>query len=290
MDSKIQHLLLPPLGGLSRYRSSFDSYLTALPSGTSASLILLGAQQLLLIFALGFTSRNSTLRLGLFLPVILFTLLGLAIYKDNPVTSSAVLMIVVPLGAASQLLQYISLVLIRGWSFEDREKVFPSSKSTSTPLEKEESSSWLARLKFGLYAAYSFRYCGTPYEVGGVAQYKNNIAPTKKQFLIRTGTIVLINFLIMDFVSYFSGTEPNPAFAQSRVPFFSRLHEITVAELFERTIIVALLYASNVGLLTITFGVVRFISVATGLSEPARWKPAFNYDHGFPYSVRRFWR
>lgn len=94
----------------------------------------------------------------------------------------------------------------------------------------------------------------------------------------------------MDLASYLSGTDENPAFAQSRVPLLSRLGEVTVAELFERAAIVSLLYASNIALLTIGIGVVSIIAVGTGLSDPSRWKPTFNLGHGFPYSVRRFWR
>lgn len=283
MADKAQHIFFPPLGHHLKYRLPSDDYLAMLPSGTSSSLLFLAAQQLMMIFALGYTRRDSILRLGLFLPVVMSCLLGLSIYRQHPVTSSAILMIVVPLGAASQLLQYISLVLIRRWSFEDKEKLFPSSAPSQMPT-------WLNRLKFGLYAAHSFRHCGTTYEVGGVAQFKDNKVPTRAQFLLRTGAIVAVNFVVMDFVAYFSGTEENPAFAQSRVPLLSRLDEVTIAELFERMTIVTLLYASNIALLTIGIGVVSIISVATGLSEPFRWKPSFNYDHGFPYSVRRFWR
>jgi len=283
MANNMQQISLPHLDHYLLYRLPSNGYLTMLPPSTSSSLVLLAAQQLMLIFALGYTRRDSILRLGLFVPMVTSCLLGLSIYRQHPVTNSAILMIVVPLGAASQLLQYISLVLIRGWNFEDKEKLFPSSAPSQRPT-------WLTRLTFGLYAAYSFRHCGTPYEVGGVAQFKDNKAPTRTQFLLHTGTIVAINFVVMDFVAYFSGTEQNPAFAQSRVPLLSRLDEVTISELFERMTIVALLFASNVALLTIGIGVVSMISVATGLSEPVRWKPTFNYDHGFPYSVRRFWR
>jgi hypothetical protein len=276
MADKVHQIPFPTLGDhLSHYLPTND-YLSVLPASTSSSLKFLAAQQLILIFALGYTKRDSILRFGLFLPMALSSILGLAIYSQYPVRSSAILMIVVPLGAASQVLQYISLVLIRRWSYEDRVALFTSSSS-------------LTRLQFGLYSAYSFRHCGTPYEVGGCPQFKDKRTPTKTQFLFRTGAIVAANFLVMDFVSYLSGTDENPAFAQARVPFFSRLDEVTIAEVFERMVIVTLLYASNIALLTIGIGVVSMISVGTGLSDPSRWKPTFNYDHGFPYSVRRFW-
>lgn len=283
MADKLQQIFFQSLVHQLNHRLPLDDYLAIFPSGTPSSLVLLAAQQLMLIFVLGYTKRDSILRLGLLLPVVLSCALGLSIYRNHPVTSSAILMIVVPIGAASQLLQYISVVLIRRWSFQDKMKLFPSPVPSQMPT-------WLSRLQFGLYAAYSFRHCGTPYEVGGVAQFKDNKVPTRTQFLLRTGVTVALNFVVMDFVAYFSGTEQNPAFAQSRVPLLSRLDEVTMAELTERMIIVTLLYASNIALLTIGIGVVSMVSVATGLSEPVRWKPSFNYDHGLPYSVRRFWR
>ncbi|WPH04802.1 Hypothetical protein R9X50_00769800 [Acrodontium crateriforme] len=286
MSDKLQAFTLPPLRSLietAKLGSPLDEYVNVLPAGTAGSLQLLAAQQLIIIYALGFTKKGSVLRQGLFLPMLLTCLLGLNIYRQHPITSSAVYMIAVPLGAASQIFQYISLVLIKGWNFEDREKIFPSANPS------QNSSSWFARAKFGLFAAYSFRHCGSPYEVGGVAQFKDNKIPTRMQFLKQTGSIVAIMFLIMDLVAYLSGTDENPAFAQSRVPFFSRLNEVTFAEVVERMVVVTLLFASNIAMLTIFIGATSLVSVASGLSDPIRWKPIFNYDHGFPYSVRRFW-
>lgn len=245
--------------------------------------MLLGLQQLLLVFALGFTRQDSMLRAGLFAPMLAFCLTGLSIYREHLVTSSAILMVCVPLGATSQILQYISVVLIKRWNFEDRAKLFPSMATSQEP-------SFLDRLIFGLFAGFSYRNCGTSYEVGGVTQFKDNKTPTRADFLLRTATVVSISWLVMDLVSYLSGMDENPAFAQSREPLLSRLGEVTVAELFERAAVVTVLYASNMALLIIGFGVVSIISVGTGLSDPSRWKPTFNFGHGFPYSVRRFWR
>lgn len=252
--------------------------------GTSSSLMLLGLQQLLLIFALGFTRRDSILRAGLFAPMLTLCLAGLSINREHPASSSAILMICVPLGAASQILQYISVVLIRRWSFEDRASLFPSMATS------QKSSSYLDRFIFGSFAAFSYRNCGTSYEVGGVAQFKDNKTPTRAAFLLRTATVVSIGCLVMDLASYLAGTDENPAFDQSRVPLLSRLGEVTFAELLERAAIVFLLFASNMALLIIGFGFVSIIAVGTGLSDPSRWKPTFNLGHGFPYSVRRFWR
>lgn len=278
------HLFIPYPGHYPQWLPSPTNHLPQrLPNDTSTSLKLLGLQQLLIIFALGFTRKDSMLRAGLFAPMFMLCLLGLGIYREHQVTVSAILSIYLPLGAASQALQYISVVLIKRWSFEDRATLFPSMATSQKP-------SWLDRLIFGSFAAFSFRNCGTSYEVGGVAQFKDNKTPTWAGFLLRTVKEVAISWLIMDLVSYLGGTDENPAFAQSRVPLLSRLGEVTVAELFERAANVCMLYASNMSLLIIGFGVASIISVGTGLSEPSRWKPAFGFGNGFPYSVRRFWR
>lgn len=156
------HLFIPYPGYHLQWLPSSTNYFPRLSHGTSSSLMLLGLQQLLLVFALGFTRRDSMLRAGLFAPMLTLCLTGLSIYREHPVSSSAILMICVPLGAASQILQYISLVLIRRWNFEDRANLFPSMATSQKP-------SCLDRLIFGSFAAFSFRNCGTSYEVGGVA-------------------------------------------------------------------------------------------------------------------------
>lgn len=277
------HLFIPYPGNQSSWLPSSTNPLPRIPGDTTTSLKLLGLQQLLIIFALGFTKRDSMLRAGLFAPMFALCLAGLGIYREHVVTSSAILSIYLPLGAASQTLQYISVVLIKRWNFEDRANLFPSMAISQKP-------SFLDRLIFGSFAAFSFRNCGTSYEVGGVAQFKDNKTPTRADFLLSTIKEVAISWLIMDFVSYVSSWPDNPAFAQSRVPFLFRLGEVTVAEVFERAANVFMLYASNMALLVIGFGVTSILSVGTGLSDPSRWKPAFGFANGFPCSVRRFWR
>ena len=78
-------------------------------------------------------------------------------------------------------------------------------------------------------------------------------------------------------------------FAESQVPIFSRLGDVTVEELVTRLVVCVLYWFAAYVVIQAYFTGWALLSVSSGLDHPALWRPIFG-SVGNAYTVRGFWR
>jgi hypothetical protein len=184
----------------------------------------------------------------------------------------------------------LDVVLINKWDFRYSGPRPASQSEKSRPEHPPQDTIW-NRLKFGLYAAASFRKCGTPYETKGIRQFRS--IPSRAHFVLRCGLHLIMCYLVLDAITSLQTAEEVAArFAEAKIPLFSRLRsgEATTFELVERVIYTFSFWLMIYLVMTMSAAIVSLITVSSGLTSVMWWKPAFNFGHGFPYSVRRCWR
>lgn len=200
------------------------------------------------------------------------------------------------------LFQYISVVLLSKWSFENHGSLVigPSKSQEIISSDGSKAQTWkdmkqtiLLRGKFGLLVATSFRYSGTPYEVKNVPRFSSrdpSYIPSRFEFLRKKAAIALTCYLVLDLFGLFLDPAANAAiFSPEMIPFFARLDQVSSQEVIKRLVttlgVGISIYCVQLGVQSI----VAFLDVGLGISEVQHWRPLF----GSPkeaYTVRRFWR
>ena len=203
-----------------------------------SSLVYLPAQYSLTAFLVAFTSPDSFLR-PLFLPILFvcnYALIPTYLsYISRPPWVSFVSG--TTLGG---LLEYIEKVNLSQWSYANYgpSPTKSDNRPSSTQQRKQEGTIW-QRLKFGYWVALSTRYIGSPYQARNIPPYSYSnpsYIPSRSAFLIERASIFIICYLAIDIMSHLNQPLTNPTtYAESHVPFFTRLQYITIDELVTRT-------------------------------------------------------
>ena len=259
-------------------------------------MLTLPVQLLLLQFSLtafvvGFTPSSSGIRVSCLPIVILCTWQCVTTSKCHMQRSSWAALV----GGYSitYLLQYISIALLSKWSFELNEtqrKEAPAMDYKGIQRENLHTSPspFRARLKYGIAAASTFRY---HMDKNAPPLASNRGKPTAKRstFLYHTAFKILASYLILDLMGLGADGDSNAKnFASTKVPLFSRLHEVSVVEVSMRVLVTlgagVGIYCSQEGLQSS----ISFLAVAAGLSEAEDWTPRFG-SAAEAYSIQRFW-
>ena len=259
-------------------------------SSVSSPWTLLASQLIFTSFILGFTKPSSTLRLLLLIPILSATLVYIPTARhrvDN--------IFQVSWGASQAVLatyQYIDVALITRWDF-DFSGPEPKEPTKKAPSPYAADTVW-NRIKFGLYATSSFRNCATAFETRGLRPFRRSdlkYTPSTDQFVISATLHLIACYLVLDALTSLGDPDKQAVlFAESRIPLLSRLGDISAQELIERLICSFIFWLVNYLVLSTSVTAVSLVMVLTGMSEVSWWKPLFNFDNGFPFTIRRFWR
>ena len=265
-------------------------------------IVLLLVQCSSTAFVLGFTSSDSLYRYALLLLQAISCAICVAACKTALVRGAWAATV----GGYSitYLFHYVVLALLSELSYERNgldfsatpqhlvETIHPERDAIYTKSLGVPQAFW-ARLKFGLSAASSFRWTGSRREVKNVPHFSASdpsFVPTKTAFLWQTATKVLACYLTIDLMGLGNNEEMNKTYFHStKVPFLTRLTEISGAELSMR---IGGTIGAGVGIYCAQEGLqstLAFIAVSLGLSEARDWRPRFGAI-GDAYSIRRFWR
>lgn len=247
------------------------------------------AQIFLLAVVVGFTKPGSTIRtfsLPLTIGLMLFS-----VFSPKG-TYDSILRVLIIAAPSELVLQHFNIAILRRWDF-DFAKPQPRQAEKKQQKPCGQSSVW-NRLKFGMYAAISHRYCGEAFEIENVPNFRRKdpkFVPSKRRFLVQRGLMLFAMYLVLDFL----GTKADPdardvRITRSRQALFSRLGDFTVREAIGRLLGTVMIWGCGILNITLNFGVPGWLLVIAGLSEPKWWRPVFNLEHGMPYSIRRFWR
>ena len=150
-------------------------------------------------------------------------------------------------------------------------------------------SPFLARLKYGIAAASTFRYQMEKKSARSVTSDGGKSTAKRSAFLYHTALKVLACYLILDLMGLGADGDSNAKnFAPTKVPLLSRLHEISLVELSMRILVTL---GAGVGIYCAQEGLqssIAFLAVATGLSDAEDWQPRFG-SVTEAYSIQRFW-
>ena len=197
-------------------------------------------------------------------------------------------------------IHYVEIALLSRWSYGSRGPN-PPYKQRLKNVERRhrdtrgetETAGFLERLRYGYFVAFSFRNCGTPYEVENVPRFSRKdpeYLPTRGTYLRHTAVSALVCYLFLDLSSLGMQPEKNPIlYSSERVHLFSRLGDISGEELLSRAGTSVGVWASMYCMLTLYQDVVSFVGVLSHCDDVKSWRPAFG-PLKEAYSMRRFWR
>lgn len=250
-------------------------------------------QTSLMAVVLGFTAPNSAIR-PLAFPVLL-TLTWLHVSTCSARIQNVCWATFMSGTNASNVFQYIETSLLSRWNFESQGPQRPTTKSGPAKNDQRRliSTSW-QRLRFGFYATFSYRYCGTPYEVKNVPPFSftdHRYVPLRRTFLSRSLTNYILAYLIMDALTSFRGTDTEASrslYTADKVPFFSRLKFVTLEEITVRIVTTVIFWGASYITMWLFLAPPQILGVALGLTDVSWWRPLMGPITS-AYSIRQFW-
>ncbi|KAE8161942.1 membrane bound O-acyl transferase family-domain-containing protein [Aspergillus tamarii] len=236
-------------------------------------------QTTVVVATIGFTPAQSTLRPGALVIVGLCTghclSTALTYFVRTPWAGLAA-------GYSVMLLfHFIDIALLTKWQSPYFES-FPVDSSRAV----SRGTSWVDRLRFGIWATCNARCIGTSEQVRNISASRDQ---GRDVFLRRTAGLVLLSYLSLDILGSVADPELGSRFlVASKVPFLRRLPEITVEEVVIR---IFSTIAAGIGLLCIQGGFYHLFAFASVLSKSsdARDWPPFYGSLWDAYNLRQLW-
>jgi len=263
-------------------------------------------QKSLIAVLVGFTPAGSALRIGLF-PIAIYCNYYLLPFYAAYITPTVGRTFAAGYSLCA-LLEYLEKVLLSQWSYDD---YGPRAElETRRQSKDEEGNKWIIekspgqgkegrrkslawdRLKFGTWVAFSFRYIASPYQGRKVPPYdasNPSYIPTRAAFLRNNAITFGYCYLIMDLLSQGNQPDMNQInFSEKKIPFFSRLNEVTAEEFVTRIMTIILYWGAGYFFVKGLYAGLNFLSVATGCDNPELSRP-FNGPLSGTYTLRGFW-
>ena len=250
------------------------------------------------ILIAGFTSPNSYLRYAALPPMLFCSWFLMPMYLEK--MGNKLGAIYLAAGVLSNVLAYIDTALYRKWSFEARgptvqlipdHKIKEKQKNAGI-LSRTNGGSVAERIRFGYFAVYSSRYCGSPFEVPHVPPFDYNnpaYVPSRGRLLLDKAKLFIVCYLIADLVETTSQPGQNQVlFAPHRIPLFSAPN-LSYEHLIFRTISTPVIWTVNYILIQLAQTASALVRVGTGVDNPIVWRPIFG-PLSKTYTLRGFWR
>ena len=253
------------------------------------------------ILILGFTSQHSLLRPLGFIPMLGCLQSALRIvqqqhHKDINTMCMSLLMA----GTVCMVLQYLDAALLSRWTYETQgptsaaggQKHLRSATGIAQRKDQTRFANTLSRLKFGWEEAFRARSTRTPWEVNHVPDFMRGQSsiPTKRQFLGWNTVQSLISLLFLDVIGLLGrdASMNSVNFAANRVPFFSRLPQVTTDEMITRLITSLMHWVAAIFLLQVLYDGFAILVIALNLGRVERWPPLFGRWTDC-WSIRQYW-
>ena len=203
----------------------------------------------------------------------------------------------------SMLMQYLDAVLLSRWSYEAQGPTSglggqnPLRTPRDATLRKDSSvqgtRAFFSRLKFGWEESFRARSASTPWQINRVPKFfpdHPEMVPTKTQFLYRSAQEFLLSLVFLDALKLMGRDTSMTAiyFAPTRVPFFTRLQDVTVEEATVRLIASVMHWVTIKCLLQLMYDGAAILIIASDLGRIERWPPLYGAWTEC-WSIRQFW-
>lgn len=262
-------------------------------------LLYLAFQKAILILLLGFTVSHSILR-SASLPLLIFCNYHLTFAYTLSVPSGPWIDVIV-WNVHCGLLDHIEKLVLSQWSFEirspsaeiaKRREVGEGKKIKAYIEDNSKGDDTWNRLRFGTWVAFSSRYIGSPYQTRNVSPYSTSnpsYIPSRRIFLLQRGAIILFSYVLTDFFVRVSRSHRNDSvFAETHVPIYARLDEVTAEEVLIRVGTTTGFWLGAYAAIQAYHSATALIAVALDLMTPADWRPIFG-SLSDAYTLRGFW-
>lgn len=200
---------------------------------------------------------------------------------------------------------YSDAALIHKWEFEAQGPTSGAGGLVPVSLEQkshvhqrpgggEWSHEFLPRLKFGIRISLTSRFPATRWSVKNIPPFSARNAtcvPSRRAFILTAATkLFLCTFLIalLDFMPKSSAQEKMSLFSFDRIPFFTRLVDVSRTEVLIRVASVLGYWFVQYLIIQAAYYTLALPSVVFGLTESKEWPPVFG-SVGNSYSIRNFW-
>ena len=197
------------------------------------------------------------------------------------------------------IFQYLEMGLLSKWSYESKGPLQTGNSKSATNGKPNEQISALKspgtsldRLRFGLHSTISFRDVDTSHEVKKVPHFSSqdpSYIPSRNRFLVFAITRCFVCYMILDLLES-QPPPPNTAqfFAKESIPFFTRLHQVTVEEIVTRFFLSITFWVFLYCMLNCTSSAIFGFCVASGLSEVRVCRPLMG-SFSEVYTIRGLW-
>ena len=258
-------------------------------------VILILTQVFLSAFAIGFTKPTSIIR-----PALL-PFQGIALWIIHKTCLEVIprmsVTTIVAGNALTYFLRYIELVLLSRWSFEAQGPTSSAHQHLgSRPQQYEQKPrdqyTLTRRIGFGLHTTIAQRNTNTRYQIKGVPPFSStspSFIPPRKSFVRKCLRDVLVCYLIIDACT-FAGPpkDAGSVFAANKVPFLSRITEVSFEEFMVRVLSTLGLRLIVYCMLQMFYGLLAAVTVLLGIYEVRDWPPPFGAISE-AWSIRRYW-
>lgn len=256
-------------------------------------LIVLLTQFFATALVVGFTVPSSILRVGI-LPVVA-TCTWISVSTSQQCRERGPWAAIFGGYSVLYLLQYLSLALFKGRTFEtqDQSKTFSrrahDADISDVNVQSMAADTYLLRLKYGLAAASTFRSDDTK-NLPAFSAKQPDWVPSRPAFLRRTFIKLVACYIVLDIVGLGADAEVNvKSFSPQQTLFFRRLSEISEEEIATRVLTTLgtgiTIYCFQDGLQSLF----ALTAVSMGISDVESWRPRFGSLRD-AYTIRRFWR
>ncbi|KAI9699623.1 MAG: hypothetical protein M1836_002657 [Candelina mexicana] len=274
------------------------------PSILLHPFIIFFYEQLTVALTAGFTSPQSPLRLlGL---VVLSGWVWVALttgqgHIDNKGWAPRVFA-----GShASILVMFIDRLLMKKWSIEtglvdpdhrSLEDKHEAISQQSTKVINGETAAkrhgFGARLGYGFAVMDSTRGAGTPWEVKNLPHFSTgdpSYVPSRSSFLFRNALAVVVCYFGHNYLMGGPFWQSNNILlTRPYIPFFSRLGDISTAEIVLRAQVTLMYLTSQYCFLQLFYSLAAVVNVSFKPQELPLWRPLFG-PFSEMYSMRQFW-
>lgn len=244
----------------------------------------------MIAIVLGFTAPNSTIR-PLAFPIML-VLLWLLVSNCFARTQNVFWATVLGGGGAAYAFQYIETALLTRWNFESQGPQRLITTFGQTKGQRRLVSTPWQRLRFGYYATFSYRCCGTPFEVKNVPPFSStdrSYVPTRRKFILQCLRNYLLSYLIIDAITVLGNAEANSRlYAAEKIPFFFRIKSVSFEEIAVRIASTVFFWGASYLIIWACFAAPAISGVALRLTEVSWWHPLMG-PMANSYSIRQFW-
>lgn len=272
----------------------FAHYLSYIPDDP---WVFLFSSKLLFAFGAGFTSPDSPQRYAVLVILYLHTWRVLACFMSHIATTSYLGSIMA--GAIFVIpLTYFDRLILRRWRFENRFMIFATLEHPQDTHAKRSDAKMIhdkddtaSRFAFGNDVGGSIRGPGTPWEVKGIPHFSNSEpewAPSLPLFVLWKLAIILGCFVIHDYVVGVRMALDRDLLQPSRIPFLTRMNEVTKNELWTRMMVTISFWTASYSVLQVLFNVPAVIAVCLQPQSLRQWRPAFGSILD-AFTVRKFW-